>query len=166
MPHIDTRNAYHNAPPQPEHQPTSHRPQHTQWNPHNLVNNAMSNPFREYHMSYPYFPTIPSSYYAAHPVMLTTHEQSWVSSCSLRPSLCFSVVGACGIGSAAWLARQSRPQTYLVCTSTYMNSLRQMTTSPSQTRPCPQCFPPSAHSHRRLRECSSSSHRSFTYVHR
>ena len=63
MPHIDTRNAYHNAPPPPQPQPTGHRPQHTQWHPHNLVNNAMSNPFRE---SLPYFPTIPSSYYVAH----------------------------------------------------------------------------------------------------
>jgi len=73
---------------------------------------------------------------------------------------CFSVGGECGIGSAEYLARQSRLRTYLVYTSTSMDSLRQVTTLPSQTRPRPQFPPPPARPYSILREFSSSSHSS------
>lgn len=60
MPHLDldARNAYHHHhPPVPQRQPPGHGAEHTQWNPHHLVDNAMAKPFREYLTSYPYFPT-------------------------------------------------------------------------------------------------------------
>ena len=160
MPLLNTRHVHHHSPLS-QNRPTNHRAQHTQWHPHNLIHGAMNSPLSECLTSHPYwFPTIPSPYYDALTVVLTIHGQYWVLSCSLRLSPCFSVGGACGIGSAASLARQSRPRTHLVCTSTStdMVSLQQMTTFPSRTRPCPQCRPPSAHPHSILRECSSSSH--------
>ena len=79
--------------------------------------------------------------------ILTINQQSWVLFCSLRPSSWFSVGDACGTGSAASLARQSKPRTHLVCTSTStaIANLPQVTTLPSQTRPWPKYLPHFAH---------------------
>jgi hypothetical protein len=65
MPHLSIRYAHRHAhhppppPPPPHHQPTNHRAEYTQWNQHNLVDNAMNSPLREYLTAYPYFPTHP-----------------------------------------------------------------------------------------------------------